>query len=60
VPPDFRCHYCASPFQYDAWKWNKKKQAFAIYRHLNGDKSWSDSAAAFKGDWAFIQSALKR
>jgi hypothetical protein len=28
VPPDHRCHQCASPFQYDAYRWSSKTESF--------------------------------
>ena len=58
TPVDDRCHYCESPFRYDAYQWSGSKKAFVVYRRLFGAKSYSEADQALTGDWPFIQSRL--
>ncbi len=59
VPLELRCHYCASPFEYDAYQWSGKTGSFVVYRRLYGKKEYSSADEAIKGDWEFIRSGLK-
>lgn len=58
TPIEDRCHYCASPFTYDAYRWNDKTGAFELYGHLRGEKAYSEAGEALEGDWARIQSGF--
>jgi hypothetical protein len=58
TPVDDRCHYCESPFKYDAYRWSGSKKAFVVYRRLFGTKSYSEAGQALTGDLPFIQSRL--
>lgn len=58
TPVEARCHYCPSPFQYDAYQWNSRKAAFEVYRRLYGRKAYSEAHEALDGDWMLIQSEL--
>ena len=60
VPLEYQCHYCGSPFKYDAYQWNNKTGAFEPYARLRGEKSYSEAGLALKGDWALIQSGFSR
>jgi hypothetical protein len=60
VPLEDRCHYCASPFRYDIYRWNVQSNSFSLERHLYGKKSYDDAGAALDGDRAFVEAALKR
>jgi hypothetical protein len=53
-----RCHYCPSPFQYDAFRWSNEKGLFVAFRHLFGRKAYSEAGEALSGDWALIRSGL--
>ena len=55
TPADERCHYCPSPFQYDVYQWSKRASAFIVYRHLEGEKAYTEAGEALTGDWAMIQ-----
>jgi hypothetical protein len=55
TPADERCHYCPSPFQYDVYQWSKRASAFIVYRHLEGEKEYTDAGEALTGDWTMIQ-----
>jgi hypothetical protein len=60
TPLDDQCHYCPSPFKYDASLWGIRKgwATFEIYRHFSGKKSYADAGEALSGDRALIQSGL--
>ena len=55
VPLLDRCHYCASPFQYDLYGWSARERAFVVRRHVYGKKSYEQAGAALTGDWDLIQ-----
>lgn len=59
VAVEDRCHYCASPFQYDIYQWSEKAASFVKLRRLFGQKSYDDATAALGGDWVLIQAGLK-
>jgi hypothetical protein len=58
IPLEDRCHYCPSPFQYEAFRWSSEKGSFVAFRHLSGRKAYSDASEALIGDWTLIQSGL--
>lgn len=58
IPLEDRCHYCPSPFQYEAFRWSSEKGSFTAFRHLSGRKPYSEAGEALSGDWALLQSGL--
>jgi hypothetical protein len=58
APPEDRCHYCASPFRYDAYQWSDKTGAFEPYARLRGEKPYSEVGYALEGDRELIQSGF--
>lgn len=59
IPLEDRCHYCPSPFQYNVYQWNGKKDTFEVSRHLDGQKAYSQAQEALVGDWALIQARIE-
>jgi len=60
IPVENQCHYCPSPFQYEAYRWDNQKASFAPYAHLYGKQSYTESGLALKGDWELIRAGFAR
>jgi hypothetical protein len=60
VAVEYRCHICASPFQYNIYQWSDKTTSFVRIQHLHGQKSYDEAGEALNGDWALIQGGIKR
>jgi hypothetical protein len=60
VSIDYRCHYCPSPFRYDAYVWSSQRQTFVVSRHIFGRAPYETADEALAGDWRLIQSVVDR
>lgn len=58
VPMEDRCHYCPSPFRYDAYAWSDREGGFHLLKHIRGKAPYSESDEAIAGDRALLETAL--
>jgi len=55
TPIQERCHYCASPFQYDLYAWSSEQRAFLVRGRIYSDQSYEYASQALTGEWDLIQ-----
>ncbi|MBV9399610.1 MAG: hypothetical protein JO062_16625 [Bryobacterales bacterium] len=58
TPAEARCHYCASPFEYRAYMWNRASRSWVEERKVSGAKSYSEAYEALDGDWDLVRSGI--